>query len=556
MNSKNVTGTHRWDQRTGFFYFVGDGFPQAVKALFERPVVGLALYSLALIGFYLLIEQCMKAVFAIPLSAYSSNFLLLSAVTHFGWTARLLLVGFSLTLILLDPARLRWHEFSGGPALRFAIVVLAFLMVWPLTTYGYNYAVDAGHLFDRMLLLGTFLLLIWRPVFALPLLLLAYILFAQLTAPSLGGSVIPHKTQVLRAIELFVAFYFVRIVFGYHRTSGYLFVLGCYVAASYWLPAWAKLQLDWLSGNDLNLVPMAAYAHGWRGTYSLDQVADMGARLQSVAPLFKVTALVIEAAFVLFFFRYRLAIFLLMAAITFHLGVFYLFGFFFWTWIVLDVVLIALLILHRKAESLESLFGLKYVPLAAVLIVTGPYWAKPPGLGWYDTPLTYAYKFKATMDDGEEVTLNPKFFAPYEDAFTMTGFSYLVKEHGTLVGPYGVTGDTDLYQQITEAATFEQIKTLENARKGQGFNQERASRFYQFVEQFVRTRNMRGDLQQWLYKLHSPVQFWSNSEGLINLDERKIRRVTIVENTYFYDGNTLKLARQLPLHTITITGSL
>jgi len=499
------------------------------------------------------VELCLRATSAIPLSAYSSQFLLFSALPHFGSTSRILLIAFGLALVLLDPAKLRWQDFTGGSTLRWAIIMLACSMVWPFTTYGYNYAADAGHLIDRGLLLISLLLLIWRPAFALMLLLLADIIFAQLTAPSLGGSVLAHKTQVLRVIELFVAFYFVRLLFGYHQTSGYLFVVGCYVAAAYWLPAWAKFHLGWLSSNDLSLVPMAAYAHGWRGTLNPQDVVDLGAKLQTITPLFKVIAFSVEAVFVLFFLRYRMALLLLVAAIAFHLGVFYLFGFLFWTWIVLDVVLIALLVSNHRAEGSAAVFGVKYVPLAVVLIVSGGHWAKPPALAWYDTPLTYTYKINATLDSGDEIQLNPKFFAPYEDAFTMSGFSYLVEDHGILVRPYGVTTDTAVYQEISKASSFEEILKLEQSQTWQSYNEKRAARFYQFVEQFVRTRNERGDMQQWLYALHSPVQFWSNNEGLAKLDGRKIESITVVESTHYFDGDTLALVRQLPLRTIDVS---
>ncbi len=102
--------------------------------------------------------------------------------------------------------------------------------------------------------------------------------------------------------------------------------------------------------------------------------------------------------------------------------------------------------LESQGEGGLGLFGMKYLPLAVVLIVAGPCWAKPPALGWYDTRLTYTYSVLATLSNGDTVKLDPAYFEPYGDAFTMTGFSYLVKDHGVLVGPYGSTHNNEVYE--------------------------------------------------------------------------------------------------------------
>ncbi len=555
MSKSGSFGTHHWDSRTGYFHFTGAGLPARFKLYVERPVSGLALYTAALLMAYLLIELCVSATFAAPLDAYTESLLLISVFAHFGWTARILLLMFAVALVVFDPARLRWDDFEGGRALRTGFSILAVSVAWPLATYGYNYAVDAGHLLDRALLLVSLFLFIWRPAFALVFLLIAYILFAQLTAPSIGGSVVPHKAQVLRVIELFAAFYFVRIITGYHRTSGLLFVLGCFVAAAYWLPAWAKFQLEWLSSNQLNMVPLAAFAHGWRGNQEPVQIVELARSLSGLTSVFQYSAFIIEAAFIVFLLRFRLALFLLCGAIVFHFGVFYIFGFFFWTWIVLDLVLIGLLMSAYRNNRERDIFGWKYLPLGMLLIIAGPLWAKPPALAWYDTPLSYTYQLRATLENGTEIRLNPRFFAPYEDAFTMTGFNYLVDDHAVLVGPYGVTNDHAIHVQLDSARSVSEVFAIEAALGSSNYDAPRASRFYQFVEQFIRHRNARGDAQMGIYALHPPRQFWSNSGGMNTLGDQKIESVTVVERTHFFDGSTLHLVRDLPLHTINIKAS-
>lgn len=562
MSEQPGSAPHCWDTRPGLAGLTGTRLPPIVRSTVERPVVGFSFYVLLLLLAYLFVELCVGAASAVPFDTYSSSFVLPQALASFGWTARLLILGFALVIAVFDTRLLRWHEFEGGQALRIGFGLLAATMAWPLVTYGYNYAVDSAHTLDRLLVLATFLLMLWRPAFVLPFLLIAYIVFSQVTAPSLGGSVVPHKTQVLRALQLFAAFYLVRVVFGYHRTSGLVYLLGCFVAAAYWLPAWAKLQLDWLFGNQLNMIPLGAYAHGWRGNLPVSQIVEQVHSLEAVAPWFQALALLVEAAFVAFFFSRRLAIALLVAATVFHFGVFYLFGFLFWTWIVLDIVLAGLLIATHRAGRSTQLFGLSFVPLAAALIVAGPYWARPPALAWYDTPLSYTYTVEATLDTGERVRLNPKFFAPYEDAFTMAGFSYLSPAHGLLVGPYGVTQDSAVTQGLDQAQSWGDVLALERAIGRRGFDEPRAGRFYRFLHDFVQTRNERGDRLTLLYALHPPGQFWSDIDGIVSMNSVEARgakwitHVTVKERTHFFDGKSLQMERELTLKTLTMTEPL
>ena len=282
------------------------------------------------------------------------------------------------------------------------------------------------------------------------------------------------------------------------------------------------------------------------------QCCTLTQSLQSHAPWLKTGALVIEASFMLSFLRYRMAVFLLLAAIVFNFGVFYLFGFLFWTWITLDIVLLGLLVYVNRLEGGLGLFGVKYLPLAVVLIVAGSYWARPPALGWYDTRLTYTCSVLATFNNGDTVRLDPAYFEPYGVAFTMTGFGYLVKDHGVLVGPYGSTHNNVVYEQFGTALTAERVFELEKDFAPISYDEQRAARMYQFIERFVRTRNARGDMQQSLSALHSPVQFWSNSGGLIKLGNSTITAITVLEPTWLYDGVTLSKIRQIPLHSVNV----
>ena len=142
--------------------------------------------------------------------------------------------------------------------------------------------------------------------------------------------------------------------------------------------------------------------------------------------------------------------------------------------------------------------------------------------------------------DNRRVRLDPEFFAPYEDVFTMTGFSYLVEDHGILVGPYGVTSNHDITVALTAARTAEDIFSLEKRLGTSHYNLHRSAQFYRFLQRFISQPHTHGNLAESLYAMHAPRQFWSQTGGLTTLGPHQIREVIVTEITTFYDGNTLR----------------
>ncbi|NNF16910.1 MAG: hypothetical protein HKN70_09180 [Gammaproteobacteria bacterium] len=506
---------------------------------------------LAILFFYFIVERITGRALILDADHYRAPLLLPGIADRFG-PGLLLLAGVGLiALAVIGKPLTAWQQLDSGQLLRQFILMLAVVIAWPLTTYGYNHYLDQAHAFDRAALLLCLLGLIWRPIFVLPFLIIAYGLLGQLIEPALGGTIIAHKTQVLRVLELFAAAFIVFALSGFRNTRHFVFLACCFVAAGYWIPAVAKLQLDWLSGNRIDFVPVTAYAHGWLGHLEPRQIVEFSKQLLVVNGPARFAVIILETAFLVFLFGRFLSYGLLLGAIVFHLCVFALFGFFFWTWIALDAALLYLLIRYY-GNAATAPWARSQLWLSVALIGFGTYWAKPPALGWYETPLAYTYRIEAGLDNGETATLHPRFFAPYEDVFTMASFSYLTRDHARLVSAYGVTRDKSIKEALAQAQTAADVFALENQRNDVAYNPLRVDKFRYFLSEFIQHRNHNGDSGSGWYTLHSPLQFWSLRNGRKILADRKIRNLSVKEVTYFYNGETLETIREIEVLTMAI----
>lgn len=517
----------------------------------NSPTAMFVLRTIVVLLLFVAFDALLGRAMSLPGESYQNPLLVVEVARAFGSVVTIVLaLGFALVL-RWGAGLARWGELQHGLVIRAFVVFLCLLTAWPFVTHGYNYYYDQGHLFDRALIVALLPLLWWRPVFVLPFLVMVYAMMGQLVEPSLGGTILAHKLQLTRAIGLFGATFVVHALTGERRVDHYVFLTCCLVAAAYWIPAVAKIRIDWTSANQLFTAPLAAYAHGWLGHLSTDRVVAFAHSLTWVDPLLRVAVIIIEAACLLFLAHRRITIGLLVAVIVFHFGVFMLFGFLFWTWIGLDAALLVLLLRGIRDPYGNIHYGVR-LGLSVALILAASWWAKPPWLGWYETPLNYVYRIDAITSDGESHRLHPRFFAPYEDVFTMASFSYLVKQHPVIVGPYGVTHDRGINDALGAARSAEGVFEIEKSADSH-FDEERAIALYRFLERFVTTRNSRGDLGSALYTLHSPLQFWSQVDGLRNLGDRHVTQLIVTEVTTFYDGNSLDVIREIEVGRMSLS---
>ena len=507
-------------------------------------------YVVLTLCLYLLVDKCLMRVGHLPDASYAERFLALEVLKHVGIYACVAAAAGGALLARFGGLLAPWTALDNGPEIRWFIVFLAAFIAWPFTTYGYNFYFDQGHYPSRFLI-ALFVPLIWvRPVFIFPFLLLVYPIMHQFVTPLLGSSVLAHKLQVLHVIGLFAAAWLMYSVTRSRRMDAFVFLAACLVAGAYWVAFIAKMEIDWVHHGRLYHAPVAAYAHGWLGFLSPDEIVQMAESFVVFDWPLRIAVLVVQGGCLLFLLSRRVSAALLVGVTLLHLGVLVFFGFLFWTWMLLDLALLVLLVRDRQRQTIAIYSQPKFI-LSIVLIASSGIWAKPPTLGWLDTRLNYMYVLDAELVDGERVRLSPVYFAPYEDVFAMASFDFLSRKHNVLVHAYGVTRDSEiaslLYEPVDPQALFE----IEDTYGTRRFNAEKSARFERFVKRYMTHKNARGETGTALYAMHSPRQIlgWG---GVRSLSGQQVRAVIVREITSYYDDKRLSVLRELEVARIEI----
>ena len=522
-------------------------FPAAAELGSRWPAALFAVQGALLLIVYLALTFVMERAAALPQTSYFEPSLAVELLRRVGPVFLVAALAGAVALTLFGALLAPWHSLQHGAALRKLTVALALLIAWPFLTMGYNHFFDQAYLPDRLLLALLVPLVWWRPVFLLAFLPVVYILMGQIVQPDVGGTVLAHKLQVIRALSIVAAAIVVHAGTGQRSTAPLAFLLACFVAAQYWVPALAKLQLDWLSGNQMHLIPLAAYTSGWLAFLTPEQIVAFAQSLSPLDPVLRWATIIIEAGCVFLLWKRGLALVLLAAVIGFHVGVLALYGLFFWTWIGLDVAL--LIVLWRKDRWPELHTPVPYVASVA-LILAAPLWSGAPLLGWYETPLFYTYRIDVADADGHVETLHPAFFSPYEAVFGFASFGYTSPGHGVPVATHGVTRDANLLRSLRPGMKPEQVFELEGAPTR--YDAGRSEKLYGLIRRYIENRNRNGDRLIWLQRLRPPPQVVSHAPGRRALGEAQLRAATVVEVTWFYDGETLSRIRELALERIEI----
>jgi len=460
------------------------------------------------------------------------------------WTAAIALLIVTALSVTTGAWKINWHQFEFGRQLRKFILLLATVMVWFVVTLDHNAYFNQGFFADRLILLTVLALFFWRPIFIFPLLIVTYMLFWQLAEPRLNnGSHFAHKLQVLHVLNLFAAWFLLHAHNKKYRLSHFIFLTGCLVASAYWVPAFKKILIGWLYEGELFTMHLNAYAHGWLSFLEPQTIV----KISSVTAIFewpmRVFVLVIEAACILFFWKRRFALFLLTSLCVFHLGVFYLFGYFFWTWILLNIAFISLLL--RVTSAQHSVFTPPYLVLGVVLIFSAKIWCNPASLAWIDGRLTYTYRFVAVGESQTQYQLPFDYFEPYGDVFTMSNFSYLSDNHKMLANPYGSTNRSTA-KSLQSVKTIDELITLEKNKGWTSYNQEQTKHFRDFLTQYIRNKNA-NNKNKWLNAIAPPRQFWTQGRGNEYTGQEPIISVIVEEVTTLFNGTELSEIRNLDL---------
>lgn len=526
--------------------------PRRVTAwLRDRPAVVSVLEIGFVMAAFVVLDRKVLAVARLSEADYMEPLLLPGLIERTGAAPALALAVGLAALCWRGNLAGTWDGLGTTRALRVVVVLLAAVLAWPLITHGYNAYLGRTHGADALLAVVLVAALWWRPGFIVLLVPVLAMLLGRVATPALGGSLLVHKLQVFQLLSLFAAAMLLHAMSGRPIARVYTYLALCVIAGSYFVAGAAKIELSWWQFPHLHLLPASAVAHGW--LHPLEPEA-IGALVQLLEPLdlpLRLAVLALEAACVLLLVRRGAAIAMLSGLIVFHLGVLALYGFFFWTWIVVDAALIVLL-LRGPDPAGQGRERLVLVSLSVVLIAGAGTWTRPAPLGWFDTGLTYTYRFEGIGRSGRRYALHPQYFAPYQDVFTMTPFHYLSRRHRVLTASYGVTKRVEVARAIARATSAREILALEASMGEHRYDETRTRRLAAFVRRFVERRNAQTGHAAGVRALAPPGQFITLRPGARSVPDDPLETVRVVEVTTFFDGARPRTLRQIEVLRIGI----
>ncbi len=490
---------------------------------------------------FIVLDRWIRAVGSLPEDSYFSPFLAGELLKNlFSTPLYAILSGIVISIFIgrLQFLWISWPKMKSEISARPFIVLLATLLCWWYVTYDYNLYFNQAHYLDRLLLIVLVFCIAWRPIFVLPFLLLVTALISQFLHPDPVSYSWAQPSMPLRLLTLFVTLH---IFYAYHRerkkqkSSDWLLLSLCIIAAHYWGPAVGKMQLIWISYGHVHNIFQAAYANGWLVFLDTSQLSFLIRVLAEFDWFVRIATLTIQLAAVFLLWRRSFLIGLMTFWSLFHLGIFFVSGILFWQWIAIEIFAVWLLQTIWK-DGASILFNRSHFVLSIFLIGTSMFWVRPVILAWYDTPISYTFRFEAIGKSGQRYTLPPRFFAPYDYPFTLGNFAYLLKS-ARLDVAWGGSQNREVADMLLQARTKEQIFEIEKQLNNNKFDQRKTENLEKFIRQFVINGNERGSKSTFFRPVQAPRQLWTFSRGSTYTFQEAIFKVNVYQATSWFDGN-------------------
>ena len=529
-------------------YFVEDSEPGKTPNQFVAVFIRVGI----LLGIFLLLQWWLGHASLLPETSYRKAFIFFEIIKHIGLVEILaiLFILFIFSSINHKMIWKSWSEFEYSDRLRLFITLIAGVLAWAYSTYGFNYYFKEEHYLDRLSLIVLAAAIYWKPGFVFPFLLLLNAVINQFAYPLGIGFGRPMDNLLIGILTIFSAAYILNGVFKVRRVNDFFFLTCCLLAAHYWWPGFGKIKLNWITHGHIYFLPLAAYAHGWLAFLEPETIIKF-AKFQSWFdwPMLLATAIIEWGA--LFFIWRRFSVkFFLIGWITFHFAIIANTGYFFWKWMIVEIMLLLMFFRKREKESV-AIFKREYFALSILLIGGIIFWFKPAALAWYDTRLSYTYRFQAVGESGTAYDLPPGFFQPYSDIFAFSDFSYIT-EKPQLTGPYGATASRKTADALLAATSAEQIFALEAQKKPKMIDRQKIKRFDNFFKQYFRNFNHRLGWTVWFNLWQPPPVFLTFPQGQAFQGEERIKKVIVNQITTLFTDNRLVNIRTAMIREIII----
>ncbi len=380
---------------------------------------------------------------------------------------------------------LSWKHIDRGYLVRNFVLLLTAILVWINTTQDHNFYFDKSYIIDRLLLIVCLCCVFWKPFFLIPFLFILFPLLGQVEV--LDGFTASLYAMPVDLIILFLCIFYYDVFTKKITFKDYVFLFLCYVASNYVISGVGKLLLEgWLFNNHVTYLIPNSFSNGWWQFLTTVSLHELFLKLDDFSVFFTLFTVFIECGF-LFVFSHRKAFrIFFIGALVMHFGIFIFSGILFWIWM---LVLLGMFFLIRKGSyDNRSFFNLKNFTLSLIIIITGKWWIAPYSKVWFDSPINYTYRFKATLDNNESVYLPPDFFSPYDLQFSFGDFKFL-NPSPVLSITWGVHNSSKIHSYFLETRTSQEILQFETTQGVKYVDSRKTKKLHQFIEQYVRNWN-------------------------------------------------------------------
>ena len=459
---------------------------------------------LAVLAVFVVLDRWTARIAAIDASDLERFSLTLAAVGN-RWWALLPLLALAGAGVVVRPgaAFARWSDLEHGQALRVVAVALAGLLAWQASLYSVNFVAGRAHGLDRLLVVALLVAVAARPLAIVPFVMQVRIVNEQFLHPFATSAAKNIDELLLLALLTVAACHVVYVLTGRRETSAALLVTGAAVATHFFVPGRGKVASDWLRVNDVADLPLSSWTAGWLAHTDGGVAETMADFFTSFRWPVLVITLLLEVGAIAGVLHPKLFRFWLAGYVVFHAMTFATTGFFFLGWTMLELALIVALTAPRfRSWAMANATPARGL-LAAAAVLAGNVLYHPPGLAWFDAPVSYGYRIEATGVSGATYSVPASALAPFVQDVSFVRAQ--LADRPTASGGYGSVTTEAALEELRAIDDFEALEAYERSL---GPPPDTSTSIDFFVAFFDHVN--RGDHRRWL-GLGPPGRYWTSA---------------------------------------------
>ncbi len=514
------------------------------KALLGRDQLGDLFHFVAIFVVFGVLERTTASLSNVSLDGLREPMLMASAVQEHLLLSLLFATAAVAGLVLArDRLFAPWESLEHGQALRWLAAPSVMLLAWGGSLYEFNFFVDQTHAVDRIAIVALGICCLIRPAFLLPFAMQSRIISGQFDA-AFGSAARDNVDDLLVMALLALAATFVWfVVTGRRDTSPVLLVIAAAIASHFFVPGKAKVVIGWLGATDISNLPLSSYTAGWRGSGDGSWSRSMASFARSGGDSVLIGTLVLELGAAVAVLHHRLFRVWLLGSVAFHALVFAFTGFWFLAWVVLEVSLFVLLTrpslqgwASRNARPARAIFAV------LIVVIAGSTLFRPPGLAWFDAPISYGYRMEARGISGTTYQVPLSALGPVSQELVF--YRAQLGDFQPLTGSYGALTSADELRQFETLQSMAEVQRLERP-----FDPATRARGEAFMLLVV--AHLNEQRQSWWSPFSPPDHFWTSSPANQRPLDEPIQQLDVYALTAIHRLGDQPPDRRLVL-TITI----